>query len=55
VNVTCHGWRRSSADSYLQDEDEPADLDFSKMEDLGKKLGTYESYARRDAGVGQGE
>jgi acid stress chaperone HdeB len=26
---------------YLQDEDEPAELDFSKMEDLGKKLGTY--------------
>ncbi len=25
----------------LQDEDEPAELDFSKMEDLGKKLGTY--------------
>ena len=40
---------------YLQDEDEPAELDFSKMEELGKKLGTYESYARRDAGVGQGE
>jgi acid stress chaperone HdeB len=26
---------------YLQDEDEPAELDFSTMEDLGKKLGTY--------------
>jgi acid stress chaperone HdeB len=26
---------------YLQDQDEPAELDFSKMEDLGKKLGTY--------------
>ncbi|HJX20045.1 MAG TPA: HdeA/HdeB family chaperone, partial [Steroidobacteraceae bacterium] len=26
---------------YLQDADEPAELDFSKMEDLGKKLGTY--------------
>jgi len=26
---------------YLQDEDEPAELDFSKMEDLSKKLGTY--------------
>ena len=26
---------------YLQDEDEPAELNFSKMEDLGKKLGTY--------------
>jgi acid stress chaperone HdeB len=26
---------------HLQDEDEPAELDFSKMEDLGKKLGTY--------------
>ena len=26
---------------YLQDEDEPAELDFSKMENLGKKLGTY--------------
>jgi acid stress chaperone HdeB len=26
---------------YLQDEDEPAEVDFSKVEDLGKKLGTY--------------
>jgi hypothetical protein len=26
---------------YLQNEDEPAELDFSKMEDLGKTLGTY--------------
>ena len=43
---------------HLQDEDEPAELDFSKMEDLGKKarhLLRTESHARRDARVGQGE
>jgi acid stress chaperone HdeB len=26
---------------YLQDENEPAEINFSKMEDLAKKLGTY--------------
>jgi acid stress chaperone HdeB len=26
---------------YLQDEDEPAEINFTKMEELGKKLGTY--------------
>jgi acid stress chaperone HdeB len=26
---------------YLQDEDEPAEINFTKMEQLGKKLGTY--------------
>jgi acid stress chaperone HdeB len=26
---------------YLQDSDEPAELNFSKMEELGKKLGAY--------------
>jgi acid stress chaperone HdeB len=26
---------------YLQDEDEPAEINFTKMEKLGKKLGTY--------------
>ena len=26
---------------YLQDSDEPAEINFTKMEDLGKKLKTY--------------
>ena len=26
---------------YLQDEDEPAEINFTKMEELGKKLGAY--------------
>ena len=26
---------------YLQDSDEPAELNFGKMEELGKKLGAY--------------
>ncbi len=26
---------------YLQDADEPAEINFTKMEDLGKKLKTY--------------
>jgi acid stress chaperone HdeB len=26
---------------YLQDSDEPAEINFAKMEDLGKKLKTY--------------
>lgn len=26
---------------YLHDEDEPAEINFTKMEDLGKKLGAY--------------
>ena len=42
---------------YLQDQDEPAELDFSKMEDLGKSSAPIADriHARRDAGVGQGE
>jgi acid stress chaperone HdeB len=26
---------------FLHDEDEPAEINFTKMEDVGKKLGTY--------------
>jgi acid stress chaperone HdeB len=43
---------------YPQDADEPAELDFSKMEDLGKKLGTYcgqNPTHGGDACLGQGE
>jgi hypothetical protein len=42
---------------HLQDEDEPAELDFSKMEDLGKarRLLRTESDPRSDAGARQGE
>ena len=68
ATMTCKQFVDSSKDAigeiltwmmgHLQDEDEPAEIDFSKMEDLGKKarhLLRTESDARRDAGIGQGE